>query len=70
MSILPFWNPTGLDIHAYIGFRLVEDDFLMAREREDGHVYFVGGLVVFPGMYVPVSVSSPCFDSRGRNVLC
>ena len=23
----------------------------MAREREDGHVYFVGGLVAFPGMY-------------------
>jgi hypothetical protein len=22
----------------------------MAREREDGHVYFVGGLVAFPGI--------------------
>ncbi|EJD05609.1 uncharacterized protein FOMMEDRAFT_77964 [Fomitiporia mediterranea MF3/22] len=32
--------------------RLVEDDFLMAREREDGHVYFVGGLVAFPGFYL------------------
>lgn len=21
----------------------------MGREREDGHVYFTGGLVVFPG---------------------
>lgn len=29
--------------------RLVQDDFLMAREREDGRVYFVGGLVAFPG---------------------
>ncbi|KAH9480030.1 hypothetical protein JR316_0006627 [Psilocybe cubensis] len=29
--------------------RLVQDDFLMAREREDGHIYFVGGLVAFPG---------------------
>lgn len=29
--------------------RLVQDDFLMARERDDGHVYFVGGLVAFPG---------------------
>ena len=29
--------------------KLVEDDFLMGREREDGHVYFTGGLVVFPG---------------------
>ncbi|BGP49444.1 hypothetical protein JCM10450v2_005335 [Rhodotorula kratochvilovae] len=25
--------------------RLVQDDFLMGREREDGHVYFVGGIV-------------------------
>ncbi|KLO20043.1 hypothetical protein SCHPADRAFT_934662 [Schizopora paradoxa] len=32
--------------------RLVEDDFLMAREREDGHVYFTGGLVAFPGFYL------------------
>jgi hypothetical protein len=23
----------------------------MAREREDGHVYFVGGLVAFPGEF-------------------
>jgi hypothetical protein len=29
--------------------RLVQDDFLMARERDDGHFYFVGGLVAFPG---------------------
>ncbi|KAG8710678.1 hypothetical protein FRC08_016844, partial [Ceratobasidium sp. 394] len=28
--------------------RLTENDFLMAREREDGHIYFVGGLVAFP----------------------
>lgn len=32
--------------------RLVQDDFLMARERSDGHVYFVGGLVAFPGFYL------------------
>ncbi|KAG8697538.1 hypothetical protein FRC09_007786 [Ceratobasidium sp. 395] len=32
--------------------RLTENDFLMAREREDGHVYFVGGLVAFPGFYL------------------
>jgi len=32
--------------------RLVEDDFLMARERDDGHVYFTGGLVAFPGFYL------------------
>ncbi|KAF9514579.1 hypothetical protein BS47DRAFT_1342892 [Hydnum rufescens UP504] len=32
--------------------RLTECDFLMAREREDGHVYFVGGLVAFPGFYL------------------
>ncbi|GAA5921727.1 hypothetical protein JCM1841_007108 [Sporobolomyces salmonicolor] len=31
--------------------RLVQDDFLMGREREDGHVYFVGGLVAIPGFY-------------------
>lgn len=32
--------------------RLVEDDFLMGREREDGHIYFTGGLVAFPGFYL------------------
>ncbi|PPQ81866.1 hypothetical protein CVT25_013466 [Psilocybe cyanescens] len=32
--------------------RLVQDDFLMAKEREDGHIYFVGGLVAFPGFYL------------------
>ncbi|ORY91691.1 hypothetical protein BCR35DRAFT_298965 [Leucosporidium creatinivorum] len=31
--------------------RLVQDDFLMGREREDGHVYFVGGVVAHPGFY-------------------
>ena len=29
--------------------RLVQDDFLMGRERSDGKVYFVGGLIAFPG---------------------
>jgi hypothetical protein len=32
--------------------RLAQDDFLMAREREDGRVYFVGGLVAMPGFYL------------------
>ncbi|KAF9030721.1 hypothetical protein BDZ89DRAFT_660335 [Hymenopellis radicata] len=32
--------------------RLVQDDFLMGRAREDGHVYFVGGLIAFPGFYL------------------
>lgn len=35
---------------------LTENDFLMAREREDGHIYFVGGLVAFPGMYSTVEL--------------
>lgn len=30
--------------------RLVQDDFLMGREGPDGHIYFSGGLVAFPGM--------------------
>ncbi|KZT72269.1 hypothetical protein DAEQUDRAFT_27471 [Daedalea quercina L-15889] len=32
--------------------RLVKDDFLMGREREDGKVYLVGGVIVFPGSYL------------------
>ncbi|OJT10571.1 hypothetical protein TRAPUB_12907 [Trametes pubescens] len=32
--------------------RLVQDDFLMARERADGKVYLVGGLIGFPGTYL------------------
>jgi len=32
--------------------RLVQDDFLMAKERDDGQVYFTGGLVAFPGFYL------------------
>lgn len=28
----------------------MKDDFLMGREREDGKVYLVGGVIVFPGM--------------------
>ncbi|KZT25682.1 hypothetical protein NEOLEDRAFT_1169290 [Neolentinus lepideus HHB14362 ss-1] len=32
--------------------RLVQDDFLMGLEREDGSVYFTGGLVAFPGFYL------------------
>jgi len=30
---------------------LTQCDFLMAREREDGHVHFTGGIVAFPGFY-------------------
>jgi hypothetical protein len=32
--------------------RLVQDDFLIAKPRDDGHVYFVAGLVAFPGFYL------------------
>ncbi|KAL6305167.1 hypothetical protein BKA93DRAFT_234589 [Sparassis latifolia] len=32
--------------------RLVQDDFLMARERPDGRIYLVGGLLAFPGNYL------------------
>ncbi|KAI0629415.1 hypothetical protein C8Q77DRAFT_286594 [Trametes polyzona] len=32
--------------------RLVQDDFLMGRERPDGKIYLVGGLIVFPGTYL------------------
>ncbi|OCH90583.1 hypothetical protein OBBRIDRAFT_793135 [Obba rivulosa] len=32
--------------------RLVQDDFLMGRERDDGKIYLVGGLVAFPGFYL------------------
>ncbi|GAA5849182.1 hypothetical protein JCM8547_006471 [Rhodosporidiobolus lusitaniae] len=34
-----------------VASRLVQCDFLMGREREDGHVYFTGGLVAIPGFY-------------------
>ncbi|KZT37993.1 hypothetical protein SISSUDRAFT_1047708 [Sistotremastrum suecicum HHB10207 ss-3] len=42
---------SGVDALMVIS-RLVQDDFLMAKEREDGHVYFTGGLVGFPGFYL------------------
>ena len=42
---------SGVDALVVIS-RLVQDDFLMGREREDGHVYFVGGLVAFPGLHI------------------
>ncbi|VDB96596.1 unnamed protein product [Peniophora sp. CBMAI 1063] len=32
--------------------KLVQDDFLMGRERADGKVYFTGGLIAFPGFYL------------------
>lgn len=32
--------------------RLVQDDFLMGRERDNGQVYFVGGVVAHPGSFV------------------
>lgn len=41
---------TGVDALLVVS-RLVQDDFLMGKEREDGHVYFSGGLVAFPGFY-------------------
>ncbi|GAA5941656.1 hypothetical protein JCM3775_003623 [Rhodotorula graminis] len=41
---------TGTDALVVVS-KLVQDDFLMGREREDGHVYFVGGIVAVPGFY-------------------
>lgn len=41
-------TPMGKDALKILS-RLTECDFLMGRERDDGHVYFVGGLVAFPG---------------------
>ncbi|KIY73213.1 hypothetical protein CYLTODRAFT_417183 [Cylindrobasidium torrendii FP15055 ss-10] len=41
---------TGVDALLVVS-RLVQDDFLMGKERDDGHVYFSGGLVAFPGFY-------------------
>jgi len=41
----------GVDALKFIS-RLVQDDFLMAKERDDGQVYFTGGLVAFPGFYI------------------
>jgi hypothetical protein len=38
--------------HELTACRLAQDDFLMARERADGRVYFVGGLVAMPGFYL------------------
>lgn len=40
---------TGVDALLVVS-RLVQDDFLMGRAREDGHVYFVGGIIAFPGV--------------------
>ncbi|GAA6019628.1 hypothetical protein JCM10207_006947 [Rhodosporidiobolus poonsookiae] len=34
-----------------VASRLVQDDFLMAHPREDGHFYMTGGLVAIPGFY-------------------
>ncbi|KAI0074728.1 hypothetical protein K474DRAFT_1765099 [Panus rudis PR-1116 ss-1] len=42
---------TGVDALLAIS-RLVQDDFLMARQRDDGKIYLVGGLVTFPGFYL------------------
>ncbi|EJU05042.1 hypothetical protein DACRYDRAFT_47033, partial [Dacryopinax primogenitus] len=43
--------PSGCDALTILS-RLTECDFLMARERPDGHIYFTGGLVAFPGFYL------------------
>ncbi|KZT50557.1 hypothetical protein CALCODRAFT_559055 [Calocera cornea HHB12733] len=43
--------PSGCEALTIIS-RLTECDFLMAKERDDGHVYFTGGLVAFPGFYL------------------
>jgi hypothetical protein len=39
-------------VHELTVSRLAQDDFVMAREREDGRVYFVGGLLAMPGFYL------------------
>ncbi|KAH9834100.1 uncharacterized protein C8Q71DRAFT_873543 [Rhodofomes roseus] len=44
-------NLKGIDALMVVT-RLVMDDFLMGREREDGKVYLVGGVIVFPGSYL------------------
>ncbi|EJU05052.1 hypothetical protein DACRYDRAFT_104940 [Dacryopinax primogenitus] len=43
--------PVGIDALRHVSC-LTECDFLMAREREDGHVHFTGGLVALPGSYL------------------
>lgn len=51
--------------------RLVQDDFLMGRERDDGHIYFVGGVVAHPGELVlpPCPRSSPSgWSSRASSL--
>ncbi|KZT52936.1 hypothetical protein CALCODRAFT_475314 [Calocera cornea HHB12733] len=44
-------TPMGVEALRLVS-RLTECDFLMAHEREDGHVYFTGGLVALPGSYL------------------
>ncbi|EJF56819.1 hypothetical protein DICSQDRAFT_70665 [Dichomitus squalens LYAD-421 SS1] len=44
-------NRKGVDALLVVS-RLVQDDFLMGREREDGKIYLVGGLIAFPGFYL------------------
>lgn len=48
--------------------RLVQDDFLMGREGPDGHIYFSGGLVAFPGMCSghPITQRIICLGLRHR----
>ena len=43
-------HPAGADS----AHSLVQDDFLMGREREDGKIYLVGGLIAFPGAPHPL----------------
>ena len=43
---------------------LVQDDFLMGREREDGEIYLAGGLIVFPGTYLRPAFTLPVEAQR------
>ncbi|EED81637.1 predicted protein [Postia placenta Mad-698-R] len=46
--------------------RLVQDDFLMGRERPDGKIYLVGGLIVFPGSYLlSEKIGQPLHELHG-----
>lgn len=73
MSSLGASRPHGLDAPTASADRrrvlsLVQDDFLMGREREDGHVYFVGGVVAIPGSPLPSrDHHAPAADPRSAD---
>lgn len=54
-SALPRSSPPLLKIKLRLALpRLVQDDFLMGRERADGQIYFTGGVVAHPGSHADV----------------